>query len=324
MNISNGSGTLRVGLAQIEPVWLHRDATLVKVLAATSEAAEKGCGLVVFGEGVLPGYPFWLAHTDGAKFESQVQKAMHAHYVANAVSLEAGHLDQLRVLAKKLGIAVYLGCIEQPLDRGASLYASLVYIDAEGCVGSVHRKLMPTYEERLTWSPGDGHGLRTHPLHGFRVGGLNCWENWMPMARAALYGQGETLHVAVWPGSPQNTEDITRFMAKEGRSFVVSVSGLMHKANLVGDLPGMEQLRANLPDTCASGGSCVAGPDGTWVLPPQGDQEGVFVADLDLGKVHEERQNFDPAGHYSRPDVLSLRVDFTRQKTVVEQPPKGE
>ena len=319
MNTSHRADILRVGLAQIEPVWLHREATLEKVLAATSEAAAQGCGLVVFGEGVLPGYPFWLSHTDGAKFNSHFQKALHAHYVASSVSLEAGHLDRLCALAEQLGIAVYLGCIEQPTERGASLYASLVYIDERGRIESVHRKLMPTYEERLSWSPGDGHGLRTHALNGFRVGGLNCWENWMPMARAALYGQGETLHVAVWPGSPTNTEDITRFMAMEGRSFVVSVSGLMHKANLVPEIPGIDSLRELLPDTCASGGSCVAAPDGTWLLPPQPDQEAVFTADLDLRLVHEERQNFDPAGHYARPDVLSLRVNRARQRTVVDE-----
>jgi nitrilase len=109
-----------------------------------------------------------------------------------------------------------LGCIERPVDRGGhSLYASLVYIDSDGVIQSVHRKLMPTYEERLTWSPGDGHRLRVHKLGAFTVGGLNCWENWMPLVQASLYGQGEDLHIAIWPGGVHNTHNITRFIAFE-------------------------------------------------------------------------------------------------------------
>ena len=184
----------------------------------------------------MPGYPFWPELTDGAKFESGVQKDLFAHYSSQAVDIAAGDLDAVCKLAALHTIAVYLGCIERPADRGGqSLYASLVYIDANGQIGSVHRKLCPTYEERLVWSPGDGHGLRVHDLHGFRVGGLNCWENWMPLPRASLYAQGENVHVAVWPGSVRNTQDITRFIARESRAYVLSVSGLMH-ADDIGDV----------------------------------------------------------------------------------------
>ena len=308
---------LTVGLAQIAPVWLNRELTLAKILESIHAAAEAGCRLVAFGEGILPGYPFWIERTDGARFNSPLQKEIHAHYLANAVQIEAGHLDRVCELAKQRALAVMLGCIERPADRGGhSVYASLVYIDAQGAIQSVHRKLMPTYEERLTWAPGDGHGLRTHRLGPFTIGGLNCWENWLPLARAALYGQGEDLHVAVWPGSVGNTKDITRFMALEGRSYVLSVSGLMRVSDIPAGIPHRSLITAGSSETIADGGSCITGPDGEWVVPPVVNEERLIVATLDHKRVREERQNFDPAGHYARPDVLQLRVNRQRQSSL--------
>jgi len=309
--------SLRVGLAQLAPVWLDRGATLQKVIEHVCEAAAAGARLVVFGEALLPGYPFWPELTGGARFESEEQKQLYAHYAAQAVDIGAGELEPLCRCAAQHGIAVYLGTIERSPERGGfSLYATLVYVDPEGNIGSSHRKLMPTYEERLVWSAGDGHGLRVHELGGFRVGGLNCWENWMPLPRAALYGQGENLHVAVWPGNRRNTEDITRFIARESRSWVVSVSGLMH-ADWIGDhVPQAERIRAAAGGWMANGGSCVAGPDGRWLLEPQVEREGLWYVDLDLATIARERHNFDPAGHYARPDVTRLEVDRRRQRTV--------
>lgn len=309
--------TLKVALVQMEPVWLNRKATLEKVISKVEEAAAAGARLAVFGEALVPGYPFWPELTDGARFENDVQKDLFAVYAENAVDLEAGHLDVLCARAAELGIAVYLGTIEKSRSRGGfSLYACLVYITAEGRIGSAHRKLMPTYDERLVWAPGDGHGLRVHELDEFRVGGLNCWENWMPLPRAALYGQGENLHVAVWPGNVRNTEDITRFIARESRSFVVSVSGLMHADSIPENLPHASLIRSGADGWLANGGSCVAGPDGNWLLEPQPGKEDTWYVDLSLQTVARERQNFDPAGHYSRPDVTRLKVSRKRQKTV--------
>jgi nitrilase len=309
--------TLVVAAAQIAPVWLDRARTTDRIVAAMHEAARAGAQLVTFGEAHLPGYPFWLERTDGARFESPLQKEFHAHYLDQAVQIEAGHLAPITEAARSLSLATVLGVIERPADRGGhSVYASLVYIGRDGVVGSVHRKLMPTYEERLTWSPGDGHGLRTHALGSFTVGGLNCWENWMPLPRAALYAQGEDLHVAIWPGGLHNTHDLTRFLAKEGRSYVISVSGLMRRADVPADVPQRELLLANLPDVMANGGSCIAAPDGSWVVEPVVGEERMIVATLDHRRVREERQNFDPAGHYARPDVTRLVVNRDRQRTV--------
>ena len=311
---------LKIAMAQIAPVWLDKTATLQKVEQSIKEAAEKDCELIVFGEGLVPGYPFWLALTGGAEWDKAVNKELHAHYVRNAVQIEAGDLNAICKLSKTHKIAVYLGIIERPSDRGGhSLYASLVYIGQNGKIRSVHRKLQPTYDERLTWSPGDGHGLQVHPLKQFTVGGLNCWENWMPLARTALYGIGENLHIAVWPGSDHNTKDITRFIARESRSYVVSVSSLMRKSDFPKNTPHLDRILEKAPDILANGGSCIAGPDGEWILEPVLHQEGIIIGTIDYNRVLEERQNFDPVGHYSRPDVTKLTVNTERQSTTSYQ-----
>lgn len=305
---------IKVGLVQMAPVWLNREKTLEKVEDYLRQAGKKGCNLVAFGEALVPGYPFWVERTDGARFNSKVQKELFAHYLDQAVQIEAGHLDPLKALAQEYKMAVYLGTIERPPERsGHSLYCSLVYINPEGKIGSVHRKLMPTHEERLVWSIGDGRGLQTHALGPFTVGGLNCWENWMPLSRTALYAMGEDLHVAVWPGSQRNTYDITKFIAKESRSYVISVSGLMRKEHILPDLPQSDLLLEKSEDTMADGGSCLAGPNGEWVIEPLVGEETLLTAEISHQIVREERHNFDPAGHYSRPDVTRLVVDRRRQ-----------
>ncbi len=308
-----------VALAQIAPVWLDRAATLGKMVRYVREAGRAGARLVAFGEGLLPGYPFWVEHTDGARFESSLQKALYGHYADQAVDLDAGHLTPLRRAARAARIWVMAGIIERDAMRGHSVFCSLVLIDDDGAIRNVHRKLMPTYEERLVWSPGDGAGLRTFAFERFRLGGLNCWENWMPLARCALYAQGEDLHVAVWPGSARNTEQITPFIAREGRSFALSVSGLLRRDDIPARLPQAALLREELPARCADGGSCIAGPDGQWVIAPCVGEERLLVAEIDHARVREERQNFDPFGHYSRPDVLELQVDRRRRSGAMFQ-----
>lgn len=313
-NMSKNDTQLRVGMAQISPVWLDKKKTIAKIIFQINEAADKECELLVFGEGLLPGYPFWLGLTRATEFDSKMQKEMHAHYVRNAIQIEAGELDDITRICRDRKISVYLGLIERPLNRGGhSLYCSLVYIDSNGEIRSVHRKLQPTYDERLTWSPGDGNGLQVHPLKKFKVGGLNCWENWMPLPRTALYGLGEDLHIAVWPGSDHNTRDITRFIARESRSFVISVSSLMNKNDFPDDTPYLDEILQDCPDVLANGGSCIAGPDGEWIIEPQIGKEGLIIQDIDFNRVLEERQNFDVVGHYSRPDVTRLIVNRERQ-----------
>lgn len=309
---------LNIAMAQIAPIWLNKEATIAKVEQTINLTDSDKCDLLVFGEGLIPGYPFWLSITNASEFNSEIQKEIHAHYLANAVEPESTDLQGICNLAKEKGIAIYLGIIEKAKNRGGhSLYCSLVYISKAGTIESVHRKLQPTYEERLSWSPGDGHGLQVHELGKFKVGGLNCWENWMPLARTALYGLGENVHIAVWPGCVRNTIDITRFIAQESRSYVVSVSSLWLSKDIPIDIPHRELIMKNYNDQIANGGSCIAQPNGEWLIEPTPDKEGLIYAQLDLNLIYKERQNFDPCGHYSRPDVTQLLVNRKRQSAVI-------
>ena len=308
---------LKVAIAQISPVWLNKEQTLNKIVLKIIVAGKQNCELIVFGESLLPGYPFWLALTNGTEWNSSIQKEIHAHYLRNSITIEDGEIDIICNLAKEYRIAVYLGIAERAKNRGGhSIYCSLVYINNNGEIKSVHRKLQPTFDERLTWSAGDGNGLQVHSLKQFTVGGLNCWENWMPLSRTALYGMGEDLHIAVWPGSDRNTKDITRFIALESRSFVISVAGLMKKEDFPENTPHLNLILEKAPDILANGGSCIAGPDGEWIVKPIIDRECLIIETLDFNRIIEERQNFDVAGHYSRPDVTKLIVNRQRQAII--------
>lgn len=309
--------SLHIALAQIAPVLLNREKTVLKIQQYIEEAGSKNADLVIFGEALLPGYPFWLDQLDGAKFNNDVQKEIHARYLDQAVCIEEGHLDQLCNCCKQHSIAAYVGIIERPTDRGGhSLYCTMVYIDKAGQIQSTHRKLMPTYEERLSWSPGDGNGLVTHRLKAFTLGGLNCWENWMPLARAALYAQGEDLHISIWPGNKRNTERLIPVIAQESRSFVAGVSGLFSPKDIPDDFPYAAAFKNATNETLADGGSCLAGPDGNWIIDPMVNEEGLFFATINHKEVRKERQNFDPSGHYSRPDILRLHLNKERQTVI--------
>ncbi|MCK0097009.1 carbon-nitrogen hydrolase family protein [Yoonia sp. F2084L] len=309
--------SLTVGIAQVAPIWLNRHATLGKVEIAVEQAASEGCQLVTFGEALVSGYPFWIERTDGARFNDQRQKHHYSRYLDQGVVIERGDLEGVAKLARKHKISVYLGIMERAPDRGShSLYCSLVYIDANGSVQSVHRKLHPTYEERLAWAQGDGHGLVVHDLGPFRVGGLNCYENWLPLARSALYAQGESLHVSVWPGGLHNTQDLPVFIAKESRSYVIACSGLMRAQDFPKDTPDLDLILADGDNIISNGGSTIVAPDGTFLIDPVLNEEALIVATIDAAIVRGERQNLDQAGHYARPDVLRLTVDRRRQRQV--------
>lgn len=310
---------MRVSIAQIAPVLLDRQRTLEKVIASIESAAGEGSKLVAFGEALVPGYPAWLSRLGGARFDDDRNKSTHALYLDQGVDIDAGHLDGVREACKAGGIAAVVGVAERAKDRGGhTLFCSAVTVAPTGDIASVHRKLVPTYEERLAWSHGDAHGLVSHCfLPPFTLGSLNCWENWMPLTRAAMQAQGVDLHVAIWPGGDENTRDITRFIARESRAYVLSASSPMRAQDIPDELPWKAELLADDQTSddgvLHNGGSAIAGPDGEWIVEPLIGDERIITVNIDHARVCEERQNFDPAGHYARPELLSLSVDRRRQ-----------
>ena len=309
---------MRVAAAQLAPVFMNREATLDKVLDALGEAAANGAQLVTFPETFVPGYPSWADFSNASTFNDADQKAAYAVYLDNAVDIARGDLDTVVSVASQLGIFVYLGVAERS-ESGGSIYCSLVAIDPAAGIVSVHRKLKPTYGERMMWADGDGNGLRVHDVAiddvTVRGSGLNCWENWMPLTRATMWAQGPQVHIATWPGSPETSGDISRFVAREGRVFVVSAGAVLREADIAEDFPLLGQM-LEVGNRWASGGSVIVGPDGTTIIEADKHAETIIYADLDLGQVRAERQNFDPAGHYSRPDVLQLTVDRSRRAPI--------
>lgn len=216
-------------------------------------------------------------------------------------------MEKICTEAGRLEMFTYLGFLETAAS-GGTVYCSLAAIHPTREVLSVHRKLMPTYHERMIWCQSDGHGLQVHEWQEFKVGGLNCYENWLPLARQTLYAQGEQLHLAAWPGRAELTRDITRFNAMEGRVYVVSVGGLLNAKDIPDSFP-LKPALAEVQDCHNSGGTMIVGPDGTIIAGPIEEDETIVYADLDVMKVKGERTHLDPSGHYGRPDVLSLKVN---------------
>ncbi len=275
-------------------------------MAMILEAIEQGASVITWGETLIPGYPVWMGLTDSARWDNPDQKRAYSTYVRESVSLDGPIVDEMRNISSEHGVMLMGGILEAD---GSSVYATLLTIGFEGEILGRHRKIKPTFDERLIWADGDTEGLRTYETPEGRIGGLNCWENWIPLTRAALHQEGEMIHVAVWPGSFSLTEDITRFMALEGRSWILSACGVYRGEDFghlsVNDFPMRDEMMK--AGGIHSGGSLIANPIGEIIAGPLPDyEEGILYADVDRRTVLEERQNFDYSGHYSRPDLLRL------------------
>ncbi|MEL7061899.1 MAG: carbon-nitrogen hydrolase family protein [Acidobacteriota bacterium] len=306
--------TWTVAIAQIAPSYLDLDASLEILESTCRRAVDAGARLIVFGETWLPGYPAWLDHCPGAAlWDHAPTQDVFARLRRESLTIDGEACDRIARLAAELNLAITVGANER-VDRGpgrGTLYNALLTFDANGRLVRHHRKLVPTYTERLVWGPGDGAGLHAVDLEGVRCSGLVCWEHWMPLARQALHDSGEDVHVAVWPTAHDAHQLASRHYAFEGRCFVL-VAGLMMRH---GDLP--EQLvsqpaAGSAEDWLLRGGSAVIGPDGQYVLEPVFDEERLVVVELDLSHIDRQVMTLDVAGHYGRPDVFELRIDRRR------------
>ena len=297
---------LKVASIQIVPIFLNAQKTWDKLSEHIKLAHADSANLVTWGETLIPGYPQWVSPSGGAKFNDPDQKRVYAKYWQESLYLkDSSIIQEMKNLAKELEIMFMGGIAEK---EGGSIYCTLLTIGPDGEIWGRHRKLKPTYEERLVWADGDRKGLKTYSYQEIKIGGLNCWENWLPLARAALHLQEEMLHIAVWPGSSKLTADITRFIALEGRSYVVSTSGLLRQEDFAhlndSEFP-MKQIMESRSTSWQNGGSMIVNPKGEVIAGPLIDQEGILYADIDPLLVVKERQNFDISGHYSRFDIFN-------------------
>ncbi len=297
---------MKVAVIQMSPVFLDKSASWKKLKTQILEAVGKGASIITWGETLIPGYPVWMGLTDSARWDNPDQKRAYSTYARESVRLDGPIVAEMREISLERGVMLMGGILE---GSGSSVYATLLTIGFEGEILGRHRKIKPTFDERLIWADGDIEGLRTYDTPEGRIGGLNCWENWIPVTRAALHQEGEIIHVAVWPGSYSLTKDITRFMALEGRSWILSACGVYQGEDFghlsIDDFPMRDEMMK--VGGIHSGGSLIANPMGEIIAGPLPDyEEGILYADVDRRTVLEERQNFDHSGHYSRPDLLSI------------------
>ncbi|MEU7481334.1 nitrilase-related carbon-nitrogen hydrolase [Lentzea sp. NPDC042327] len=302
---------MRVAAAQARCPWLDREAGVRKVVDFVGRAAAEGVELVVFPETFLPGYPIWLSEAGGVEFADDRQEAACAAYRELAVELSGPEVRVVVESVRDHGVFTYLGIAERGPGRG-TVYCTLLAIDPVTGVCGVHRKLVPTPEERAVWSNGDGHGLQVHEVGGVRVGGLCCWENWMPLARHSPYAQAPDLHVSVWPGSTRLTGDITRFVALEGGVYSLAAGAVVDYADVPAGFPLRDEVLAARHRSPYDGGSAIAGPDGRWLVAPVRGEERLVIADIDPAVVRGARRELDPDGLRARPDVFGVSVDRRR------------
>ena len=295
-----------VACAQLEPVIFDRDATIEKLAAGAAEIAAKGARLAVFPEAFVPAYPSSTWAKALAGWAEEGAKEAFALLARESVEIPGPAERRLGEIARENELWLVTGVTERDPARPGTLYNSLLYHGPDGELALRHRKLVPTNHERLVWGPGDGGGLEAVETPLGRIGGLICWENYMPLARFALYESGVELYVASTADDSEGWQSTLAHIARESRAFVISPSHFQRASSYPDDFP-LRRLVEGL-DVIGRGGSAILGPDGSYLAGPLWDDEGILYAELDPQRLAEERQRFDPVGHYHRPDVLRLDV----------------
>ncbi len=304
--------SVKVACVQAEPVILDREATIDKIAGLTAEAAGAGAQLVVLPETFVPAYPSSRWAKAFAGWADPRAKAAFARLADQSVEVPGPSADRLGAIAREHGVWLVTGVNERDPERPGTLYNSLLYHGPDGTLAEHHRKLVPTNHERLIWGGGDGRGLRAFQTDLGRLGGLICWENYMPLARFALYESGVEIYISSTADDGDAWQATLVHIARESRAFVVSPGHFQRASSYPDDFPLREELEG--VDVLGRGGSAVLAPDGTYLAGPLWDEEGILYADLEPSRLYEERQRFDPAGHYHRPDVLRLSVRAPRAR----------
>jgi len=305
-----------VAAVQAAPIYLNLERSLARALELIAEAAKRRAQLVVFPESWLPGYPAWLdLCRDVALWDHQPVKRLYAQLLENSVTVHSRITDALGEAARRHNLTLVMG-VHERVGEGAgrgTLYNSVLTFGPTGELLNVHRKLVPTFNERLIWGQGDGRGLRAVETPVGRVGGLICWEHWMPHARQALHIAGEDIHVALWPSVKEMHQIASRHYAFEGRCFVVAAGGIMRRSDLPAELEWGDNVPTEDGDFILNGGSAVIGPDGQYVAGPAFGSEVIILARINLERIREESLTLDVTGHFNRPDLFDFRVNGGNQ-----------
>ena len=313
----------RVAIIQQPPTFLNRAETLSRAVTGVREAAQGGARLIVFPEAFIPGYPAWIWRLrPGSDFA--LSERLHSLLLANSVSVEGDDLAPLREAAKQNKVTVVCGIDERDTDFSRStLYNTVVVIGPDGTVLNRHRKMMPTNPERMVWGFGDASGLRAVETPCGRIGTLICWENYMPLARCALYAQGVDIYIAPTYDTGERWIATMQHIGREGGCWVLG-SGCAFQARHIPDaVPGKAELYPNPDEWVNAGDSVVVAPGGKIVAGPMHNELGILYADIDLERVGVARRSLDTVGHYSRPDIFQLHVNTNPLNPVEFTGPQG-
>ncbi len=299
------SGNVRIAAAQLAPAFLDLKASLDIACHWIADAGRQAINLLVFPETWLPGYPIWLDNSpEAAIWDHPPAKAVFRRLFENSPEIPSEAIQTLCTAAANANLSLVMGLNER---SGGTLYNSMVYISPTGELLGVHRKLIPTYTERLVWGQGDGNGLIAVDTPFGRVGGLVCWEHWMPLTRQAMHEQEEIVHAAVWPSVKETHLIASRAYAFEGRCFVIAAGSILQRENLPQGFEVLDAMPGEGP--WMTGGSAIIGPDAHILAGPLENQEGLVIAEIDPGRVTEEKMTLDVCGHYARPDVFNFSIN---------------
>ncbi|MFZ0469901.1 MAG: carbon-nitrogen hydrolase family protein [Thiogranum sp.] len=308
---------LKLAVVQESSVLLDREKTIAKAVNLVEQAVSAGAGLVIFPEAFIPGYPAWIWRLRPGG-DWGLSEALHARLLDNAVSLAEGDLDPLCAAAKKHAVTVVCGINERDSQLSkATLYNTVVTIGPDGNILNRHRKLMPTNPERMVWGFGDGSGLKVVDTPNGRIGALLCWENYMPLARYALYSQGIEIYIAPTYDSGNEWLGSLQHIAREGRCWVVCSGVVLTNSDIPADFPERATLYPDSEEWINPGDSVVIAPGGEIVAGPMCKEKGLLYADVDPKCVGIAKRTLDVAGHYARPDIFTLHVN-TQQQSPIE------
>ncbi len=308
--------SVKVAAVQASPVFLDRQATTDKACSLIEKAAADGAELIVFPETFIPTYPDWVWRTTPF---SGIGQRLFARLLDQSVVVPSATIAQIGEAAEAAGAYISIGINERE-EHGSTLYNTQLYFAPDGSMIAKHRKLTPTGGERLVWGMGDGSTLTVLETPFGRLGGLTCWENYMPLARAAMYAQGIEIYLAPTWDNDDVWVSSMRHIAKEGRMFVIGVNFCIRGSDVPESVPGRDELYGGADDWLSKGNTVIVGPTGNILAGPLVGEEGIITAEIDVADARAVRHQFDPVGHYGRPEVLELRVNTKALHAVTFDP----